>query len=109
MTLRGVLSLGDLGFTAADTQGTAGAQARLDKRSHMLRVHQRLALIAAAPLFASVVTGTFAVSKATSSTDRYTHLALGSAAGDLYFMTAYYAIRAPKIPRGGNAWTDSRA
>ncbi len=78
MTLRGVLSLGDLGFSPADTQGTAEAQARLDKRSHMLRVHQRLALIAPAPLFASVVTGTLAVSKATSSTDRFTHLALGS-------------------------------
>jgi Carboxypeptidase regulatory-like domain len=98
LTLGGVLSLGDLGFSPADAQGTAEAQARLDKRSHMLRVHQRLGLIAAAPLFASVVTGTFAGSKATSSTDRYTHLALGSAAGDLYFMSAYYAIRAPKIP-----------
>ena len=26
------------------------------------------------------------------------HLALGSATGDLYFTSAYYAIRAPKIP-----------
>ena len=26
------------------------------------------------------------------------HLALGSVTGDLYFMSAYYAIRAPKIP-----------
>ncbi len=98
LTLRGVLSLGDLGFSSTQTQGNAQDQARLDKRSHMLRVHQRLGLIAAAPLFASVVTGTFAGGKATSSTDRYTHLALGSAAGDLYFMSAYYAIRAPKIP-----------
>ena len=98
LTLGGVLSLGDLGFSQSDTQGSAQDQARLDKRSHMLRVHQRLGLIAAAPLFASVVTGTFAGGKSTSSADRYTHLALGSAAGDLYFMSAYYAIRAPRIP-----------
>jgi Carboxypeptidase regulatory-like domain len=98
LTLGGVLSLGDLGFSPAQTQGSAQDQARLDKRSHMLKIHQRLGLIATAPIVASVFTGTFAGGKSTSSTDRWTHLALGSAAGDLYFMSAYYAIRAPKIP-----------
>jgi hypothetical protein len=98
LTLAGVLSLGDLGFSPAQTQGNAQDQARLDKRSHMLKVHQRLGLIATAPLVASVITGTFSGGKSTSSTDRYTHLVLGSAAGDLYFMSAYFAIRAPKIP-----------
>jgi hypothetical protein len=91
-------SLQDLGISPDQAQGNAQDQARLDKRSHMLKIHQRLGLIAAAPLFASVITGTFAGGKSTSSADRYTHLALGSAAGDLYFMSAYYAIRAPKIP-----------
>jgi hypothetical protein len=97
-TLGGVLSLGDLGFAPNQTQGSAQDQARLDKRSHMLKVHQRIGLIATAPIVASVITGTFAGGKSTSSTDRWTHLALGSAAGDLYFLSAYYAIRAPKIP-----------
>jgi hypothetical protein len=91
-------SLQDLGISPDQAQGNAQDQARLDKRSRMLKIHQRLGLIAAAPLFASVITGTLAGSKSTSSADRYTHLALGSAAGDLYFMSAYYAIRAPKIP-----------
>jgi hypothetical protein len=98
VTLSGVLSLGDLGFSPTQTQGSAQDQARLDKRSHMLKVHQRIGLIATAPIVASVITGTFAGGKSTSSTDRWTHLALGSAAGDLYFLSAYYAIRAPKIP-----------
>ena len=98
LTLGGVLSLGDLGFSPAQTQGNAQDQARLDKRSHMLKIHQRLGLIAAVPMVATVITGTGAGGKSTSSTDRYVHLALGSAAGDLYFMSAYYAIRAPKIP-----------
>jgi hypothetical protein len=97
-TLGGVLSLGDLGFSPTQTQGSAQDQARLDKRSHMLKVHQRIGLIATAPIVASVITGTLAGGKSTSSTDRWTHLALGSAAGDLYFISAYYAIRAPKIP-----------
>ncbi len=98
LALGGVLSLGDLGFSPTQTQGSAQDQARLDKRSHMLKVHQRIGLIATAPIVASVITGTFAGGKSTSSTDRWTHLALGSAAGDLYFLSAYYAIRAPKIP-----------
>jgi len=98
LMLGGVLSLGDLGFSSAQTQGSAQDQARLDKRSHMLKIHQRLGLIDTAPLLATVILGTGAGGKSTSSTDRYAHLALGSVTGDLYFMSAYYAIRAPKIP-----------
>src|SRR3984957_12805877 len=91
-------SLQDLGISAQQAQGNAQDQARLDKRAHMLKVHQRLGLIAAIPLVATVVAGPGAGGKSTSSTDRYLHLALGSAAGDLYFTSAYFAIRAPKIP-----------
>ena len=98
LTLGGVLSLGDLGFSPAQTQGNAQDQARLDKRSHMLKIHQRLGLIDTVPLVATVILGPGAGGKSTSSADRYAHLALGSVTGDLYFMSAYYAIRAPKIP-----------
>jgi hypothetical protein len=98
VTLGGTLSLGDLGFSPTQTQGNALYQARLDKRSHMLKVHQRLGLIDAIPLLATVILGTGAGGKSTSSADRYAHLALGSVTGDLYFMSAYYAIRAPRIP-----------
>ena len=98
LTLGGVLSLQDLGFSSAQAQGNAQDQARLDKRSHMLKVHQRLGLIVAVPMVATLILGPGAGGKATSSADRYGHLALGSVTGDLYFMSAYYAIRAPKIP-----------
>ena len=64
----------------------------------MLKIHQRLGLIDTVPLVATVILGPGAGGKSTSSTDRYAHLALGSVTGDLYFMSAYYAIRAPKIP-----------
>lgn len=97
-TMAGVLSLGDLGFSPAETQGNAQDQARLNKRSHMLKIHQRLGLIDVAPMLATVLLGAGAGGKSTSSADRYGHLALGSVTGDLYFMSAYYAIRAPKIP-----------
>jgi len=50
VTLAGVLSLGDLGFAPNQTQGSAQDQAKLDKRSHMLKIHQRLGLIDTAPL-----------------------------------------------------------
>jgi Carboxypeptidase regulatory-like domain len=98
VTLGGTLSLGDLGFSPTQTQGNAQYQARLDKRSHMLKVHQRLGLIDTVPLLATVILGPGAGGKNSSSADRYAHLALGSVTGDLYFMSAYYAIRAPKIP-----------
>jgi len=98
VTLAGVLSLGDLGFSPTQTQGNIQDQARLDKRSHMLKIHQRLGLIAAVPLIATVATSFGAGGRSTSTTDRYLHLALGSATGDLYFMSAYLAIRAPGIP-----------
>ena len=97
LTLARVLSLGNLGFSPDQTQGSSQIQARLDKRSHMLKIHQRLALIDTAPLIATVLLGTGAGGKSTSSADRWAHLALGSVTGDLYFMSAYYAIRAPKI------------
>jgi hypothetical protein len=80
------------------TQGTAQDQARLDRRSHMLKIHQRLGLIATAPIVASVVTGLYAGGKSTNSTDRYAHAALGAVSADLYFISAYCAIRAPRIP-----------
>ena len=97
LTLRGVLSLGDLGFTQGQTQGNAQDQAKLDKRSHMLKVHQRIGLIDTIPLVATVIAGAGAGGKSTSTANRYAHLALGSVTGDLYFLSAYYAIRAPKI------------
>jgi hypothetical protein len=92
------LSLSGLGFTPAQTQGNAKEQARLNKRSHMLQMHQRLGLITTIPLVATVFTGAFAGGHSTSSTDRDLHVALGSTTAGLYFATAYYAIFAPKIP-----------
>ncbi|MFZ0211185.1 MAG: carboxypeptidase-like regulatory domain-containing protein [Candidatus Acidiferrales bacterium] len=91
-------SLSDLGFPSTQTQGNAKEQARLDKRSHMLQVHQRLGLITTIPLAATVISGAFAGGKTTSSTDRYLHAALGTTTAGLYFASAYYAIFAPKIP-----------
>jgi hypothetical protein len=56
-------SLGDLGFPAAETQPNPQEQARLDKRSHMLKIHQRLGLITTVPLIATVASGAFAGGK----------------------------------------------
>ncbi len=91
-------SLSQLGFPASETQGSAAEQARLNKRSHMLQIHQRLGLITTVPLIATVITGGMAGGRSTSSTDRDLHAALGATTAGLYFATAYYAIFAPKIP-----------
>ena len=98
VTLGGVLTLEDLGFSPAQTQGNPQAQARLDKRSHMLMIHQRLGVIAAVPLLATVISGTFAGGRSTSTPGRSAHAALGLVTAGLYFTSAYFAIRAPKIP-----------
>ncbi len=90
-------SLEDLGFSKTDTKGNDKQQALLDKRTHMLKIHQRLGLITTIPLVASVVTSVGAGGKSTGTTSRDLHVALGGLTGDLYFMTAYYAIRAPRV------------
>jgi hypothetical protein len=90
-------SLQDLGISPEQTQGSVQDQARLDKRTRMLKIHQRLGLITIAPLAATFITSVGAGGKKTSTTDRTVHMILGAASSDLYFMTAFYAIRAPKI------------
>ncbi len=64
----------------------------------MLKIHQRMGLITAVPLLATVIAGTGAGGKSTDSASRDFHVALGALTGDLYGITAYYAIRAPRIP-----------
>jgi len=99
-------SLGDLGFTPEQTQANAQMQAMLNKRTHMLKVHQTLGLITAIPMVATLITGPQAKAKGRNGqtiTEPTTanldfHVALGGLTTGLYFTTAYYSIFAPKIP-----------
>jgi hypothetical protein len=91
-------SLQDLGFPATETQADAKKQALLDKRTHMLKIHQRMGLITTVPLIATVIASMGAGGRDTSSASRDLHVALGGLTGDLYAITAYYAIRAPRVP-----------
>ncbi|HWH56064.1 MAG TPA: carboxypeptidase-like regulatory domain-containing protein [Terriglobales bacterium] len=97
LTQTGGPSLSDLGFNTADTKGNAEEQARLDKRTHMLKIHQKMGLITAVPLAATIITGFGAGGHQTSSSTRDLHAALGGTTAALYFTTAYFAIGAPKI------------
>ena len=98
-------SLGDLGFSSTQTQGSPQEQARLNKRTHMLKVHQTLGLITAVPMFATLITGPQAkvkgrngqIFKEPTTVNLDTHIALGGLTTGLYFTTAYYAMFAPKI------------
>ena len=91
-------TLGDLGFPADQSQGNAQEQARLDRRSHMLKMHQRLGLITTAPLLATLLTSNGAAGRNSSASGRELHGALGAVTAGMYFTTAYYAIRAPTVP-----------
>ncbi|HEX4066016.1 MAG TPA: hypothetical protein VHZ09_08315 [Acidobacteriaceae bacterium] len=111
-------SLSDLGFSPTQTEANAKLQARLNKRTHMLKVHQTLGLITLAPLVATVAVSGGAKEKHVHNADGTTtttvippsdagidlHAALGSTTALMYGLTTYYAIAAPKIkgvkPRG---------
>lgn len=90
-------SLEDLGFGSAETKSNPQEQALLNKRTRMLKTHQRLGLITTIPLIATVATSINAGGRNTSNTDRTVHMVLGSTTADLYFLTAWYAIRAPRV------------
>ena len=89
-------SLGDLGITPEQAKGNAAEQARLDRRSHMLKIHQRLGLITIAPLVATLIASGSAGEKHTGS-GRAVHAGLGSATVGMYLTTASFAIFAPKV------------
>ncbi len=94
-------SLQDLGFSPAVTKGSAKEQALLNKRSHMLQIHQKLGLLTTIPLAATVFTGLGAKGHhgmPGSATGRDLHAGLGALTVGMYFSTAYFAIRAPKVP-----------
>jgi hypothetical protein len=99
-------SLSDLGFTPQQVQADPKLQAELNKRTEMLKIHQRLGLITLAPMAATLITGPMAKAKGRngqtitepSNANLDFHAALGGATTALYFTTASYAIFAPKIP-----------
>ncbi len=91
-------SLEDLGFSPAESEANAKEQALLDKRTHMLKIHQRMGLITTVPMVVSVITSLNAGGRSTGTASRDLHVALGALTGDLYGITAYYAIRAPRVP-----------
>jgi hypothetical protein len=99
-------SLGDLGISQSQVQGSARQQALLDKRTHMLKVHQALGLITVIPLAATLITGPQAKAKGKNGgtiteptqTNLDFHIALGGLTTGMYFATAYYAAFAPRLP-----------
>ncbi|MGA7859729.1 MAG: carboxypeptidase-like regulatory domain-containing protein [Terracidiphilus sp.] len=114
-------SLSDLGFTPQQTQSNPQLQALLQKRTEMLKIHQRLGLITTIPMAAALITGPMAKAKGkngqaikeptTANLDF--HAALGGATTGLYFSTAYFAIFAPRVPgtekHGAIKWHEALA
>jgi hypothetical protein len=96
-----VPSLQGLGFSPSVIKGNAKLQAMLNKRSHMLQIHQKLGLLTTIPMVASVFTGFGAKGHHRmpgSPTGRNVHMGLGILTTGMYWASAYYAIRAPKVP-----------
>ena len=66
-------SLSDLGLSPEQTRGNPQEQALLDKRTHMLKIHQRMGLITTVPLIATVVTSLNAGGKSEGTASRDLH------------------------------------
>ncbi len=98
LTPPGSPSLGDLGFSPDQLKGSAQEQARLDKRTRMLKTHQKLGLITTAPLIATLITSANAGGHKSTASGRELHAILGGSTAALYFTTASFAVFAPKIP-----------
>jgi hypothetical protein len=90
-------SLTDLGFSPQQLTGSPEGQARLDRRSHMLKIHQKLGLYTTVPLAATVVASLFAGGRQESRTGRTVHAALGTVTAGMYWTSASFAIFAPKV------------
>lgn len=90
-------SLQDLGISPAAAAPNPQEQARLDRRSHMLQIHQRLGLITGVAMLATVITAGGAKQRHGTPGGRALHATLGGVTTGLYAATAYYAIAAPKI------------
>lgn len=98
-------SLSDLGFSTQQTQADPHLQALLDRRTHMLKIHQRLGVITIFPMAATLITGPMAKAKGKNGqpvkeptqANLDFHAALGGVTTALYFSTAYFAIRAPRV------------
>ena len=96
-------SLGDLGLSAEETKPDLDAQARLDRRTHMLKVHQELGLYTLIPIAGACISSAWATPQRNSygdTTARDVHVAIAGVAIGMYGATAYYAIRAPRVPDG---------
>lgn len=99
-------SLSDLGLPSDQTKPDPDAQHRLDVRTHDLKVHQELGIITLAPLAAACLTSALAPpdprnGSGGNTTGRDIHVSLGSLSVAMYGATAYYAIKAPRIPGEG--------
>jgi hypothetical protein len=104
----GTLTLGDLGLTPEQIAGNKRQQELLDKRTEMLKIHQRLGLITLIPVAAACISSVGAPpghGNNGNTTSRDIHVAIGGTAVAFYAATAYFAIRAPKVSnepaRGG--------
>lgn len=101
-------SLSDLGLSPGQTAPNPALQARLDRHTQMLKIHQRLGLLTLIPLAATLISSGGATgghnngSQTTggNTIGRDLHASLGALTVGMYGATAYYAIRAPKIDEG---------
>jgi hypothetical protein len=99
-------TLDSLGFPTSVTHSNPKEQALLNKRTHMLKVHQTLGLITTIPMVATLFTGPLAKAKGKNGeviteptpANLDFHIALGALTTGLYWTSAYYAIYAPRIP-----------
>ena len=91
-------SLEDLGLTPQQTQGSAQDQAQARQTDAHAQDPSAARFDHDRSVDRHVLTSATPAERAPAPPIATLHMALGAVTGDLYFMTAYYAIRAPRIP-----------
>lgn len=94
-------SLSSLGFPTSVVQSNPKEQARLNKRTRMLQIHQKLGMATVAVMVAALIASGGAKGHhglPGSPTGRNVHMALGATTAGLYAATAYFALAAPRMP-----------
>ena len=94
-------SLSGLGFPSSMIKGNPKEQALLNKRSHMLQIHQKLGMITVGAMVAALIASPGAKGhhgEPGGAAGRNVHMALGATTAGLYAATAYFALAAPRVP-----------
>jgi cytochrome b561 len=90
------LTLGELGFKKEEVKVDSKTMQMMGERKRKLQIHQKLGLVTAAAMTATLLLADEATGTGKSYNTNNAHKYAGITTGLLYWTTAYYSLSAPK-------------